>query len=202
MGDYVLESNPALERLIERLGAPGKRPGFEEGSSSRDSRLFQRRGGSKISKRLREGQATVGVQKRPGVARFAEPASVAEDLVVEDDLWAIHEDLQAVDEMVLIDFDEEPAVFAEEIGDDGEDFEEGEEADEVLDIFERADLDEFEESAYEDAEPLDEIDLPAEEDRDDDGTSGETVSTVENAAGDWIFDAFKAWMLEVEEAVA
>jgi hypothetical protein len=202
MGDYVLESNPALERLIERLGAQGKRPAPEESSSWQDSRRFQRRGRSKIPKRIRENPATVGVQKRAEVASLAEPTSMVEELLVEDDLWVIHEDPQAADEMVLVDFDEEPAVFAEELAGDDEGSMDGDEADEVLDVYGPADLDEFGDSAYEDAGALDETDVLLEEDQDDNAVSVQTIGAVEDAAGDWIFDAFKAWMLEVAEAVA
>ena len=138
---------------------------------------------------------------RAEVARFVGPTSIVEELVVEDDLWAIHEDPQAADEIVLVDFDEEPAVFAEELG-DGENSIEGDEADEVLDVYGRADLDEFGEPAYEDADAFDEMDMLLEVDQDEEGVSLQTVSAVEDAAGDWIFDAFKAWMLEVDEAVA
>ena len=202
MGDYVLESNPALGRLIERLGAQGKRPAPEESSSLRDSRRFQRRGRAKIPKRIRENPTTVGAQKRAEVASPAEPPSIVEELVVEDDLWVIHEDPQAADEMVLVDFDEEPAVFAEELGSDCQSITEGDEADEVLDVYGRVDLDEFGESAYGKAAALDEMDVLLEEDQDDNGVSVQTSNAVEDAAGDWIFDAFKAWMLEVAEAVA
>jgi hypothetical protein len=202
MGDYVLESNPALERLIERLGAKGKRPAPQESSSLQDSRRFQRRGRSKVPKRIRENPANVGPQKQAEVASLAEPTSTAEELVVEDDLWVIHEDPQAADEMVLVDFDEEPAVFAEELEGDGESITEGEDADEVLDVYGPADLDEFEESAFEDAGALDETHVLLEEDQDDNAVSVQTIGAVEDAAGDWIFDAFKAWMLEVAEAVA
>jgi hypothetical protein len=202
MGDYVLESNPALGRLIERLGAEGKRPAPEESSSLQDSRRFQRRGRSKVPKRIRENPANVGPQKRAEVESLLEPSSMAEELVVEDDFWVIHEDPQAADEMVLVDFDEEPAVFAEELEGDGEGTMDGDEADEVLDVYGRADLDEFEGSAFEDAAALDEMDVLLEENQDDNRVSDQTSSAVEDAAGDWIFDAFKAWMLEVAEAVA
>jgi hypothetical protein len=202
MGDYVLESNPALGRLIERLGAQGKRPAPEESPSSRDSRRFQRRGRSKIPKRSRENPTTVGARKRAEATSLAEPTSIGEELVVEDDLWVIHEDPQSADEMVLVDFDEEPADFAEELGGDGESTMEGDEADEILDVYGCADLDEFGESAYENAGDLDEMGVLLEEDQDDNPVSVQTISAVEDAAGDWIFDAFKAWMLEVAEAVA
>ncbi len=79
---------------------------------------------------------------------------------------------------------------------------EGDDADEILDVYGRADLGEFGESAYEAADAFDEMDMLLEEDQDDDEVSVQTVSAVEDAAGDWIFDAFKAWMLEVDEAVA
>jgi hypothetical protein len=167
MGDYVLESNPALGRLIERLGAEGKRPGPEKSSSLHDSKRFQRRGRSKIPKRTRENLTTLDTQTRAEVASLVEPTSLVEELVVEDDLEAIHEDPQAADEIVLIDFDEEPAVFADE-----------------------------------DLEAFDEMGMLLEADQEDDGVSVQTVSGVDDAAGDWIFDAFKAWMLEVDQAVA
>ena len=201
MGDYVVESNPALGRLIERLGAQGKRRGPEESASFHDSRRFQQRGRSKTPKRTRENPTTVRAPKRAEVARFVGPTSIVEELVVEDDLRAIYEDPEAAEEIVLVDFDEEPAVFAEELG-DGENFIKGDEADEVLDVYGRADLDEFGESAYEDADAFDEMDMLLELDQDEEGVSLQTVSAVEDAAGDWIFDAFKAWMLEVDEAVA
>jgi hypothetical protein len=201
MGDYVLESNPALGRLIERLGAEGKRPEPEESPRFLDSKRFHRRGRSRTPKRTRENPTTVGTQTRAEVASLVEPTSIVDGLVVEDDLWAIHEDPQAADEIVLVDFDEEPAVFAEELG-DAEYPVEGDEADEVLDVYGRAGLDEFGEPAYEDADAFDEMAILLEEDQDDDGVSVRTVSAVEDAAGDWIFDAFKAWMLEVDAAVA
>jgi hypothetical protein len=46
------------------------------------------------------------------------------------------------------------------------------------------------------------MDVLLEEDHDDNGVSAQTISAVEDTAGDWIFDAFKAWMLEVAEPVA
>jgi hypothetical protein len=200
MGDYVLESNPALGRLIERLGAQGEPPEPQE-SPRLGAKRFHRRGRSKTPKSTRENPTTVGTQTRAEVVRHVEPTSIVERLVVEDDHWAIHEDPPDADEIVLVDFDEEPAVFAEELG-DAEYRVEGDEADEVLDVYGRADLDEFGESAYEDAEALDEMAMLLEEDQDDDGVSIRTVSAVQDEAGDWIFDAFKAWMLEVDEAVA
>ncbi|HEY1445514.1 MAG TPA: hypothetical protein VGF51_11510 [Acidimicrobiales bacterium] len=201
MGDYVLESNPALGRLIERLGAEGKRPGPEKSSSLHDSKRFQRRGRSKIPKRTRENLTTLDTQTRAEVASLVEPTSLVEELVVEDDLEAIHEDPQAADEIVLIDFDEEPAVFAEDPG-DAECRLESDEADEILDVYGRTDLDDIGESADEDLEAFDEMGMLLEADQEDDGVSVQTVSGVDDAAGDWIFDAFKAWMLEVDQAVA
>lgn len=199
MGDYVLDSNPALGRLIERLGAEGNDPG-QESASHHDSWRFQRRGRSKTPKRTRESPTTVGAQKRAELTCFAEPTSMMDELVAEDDLWAIHEDSQG-DEIILLDFDEEPAVFAEDL-DDGEIIVEGDEADEILDVYGPADQDEFEEFAHESAATSDEMDILLDEDLDDDGVSVQAVSAVEDAAGDWIFDAFKAWMLEVDTSVA
>jgi hypothetical protein len=204
MGDYVLESNPALERLIERLGAQGKRPGPEESSRFHGARRFQRRGRSKTPTRTVEDPTTVGARKRAEIAGFVEPTSIVEELVVEDHVLVIHEDRQAAAEIVLVDFDEAPAVFAEERG-DGETLLEGDEADEVLDVYGRADRDERAESGCEDAEASDRMGMLLEEDDEDDedgGASGRTIGAVEDAAGDWIFNAFKAWMLEVDEAIA
>jgi hypothetical protein len=56
--------------------------------------------------------------------------------------------------------------------------------------------------ADEDLEAFDEMGMLLEADQEDDGVSVQTVSGVDDAAGDWIFDAFKAWMLEVDQAVA
>lgn len=197
MGDYVLENNPALERLIERLGAEGP----AESSGSDDSRRFQRRGRSKVPKRNRENPTAAGAQNHADVASFVEPTSSVEELVVEDGLWATHEDPEADDEIVLVDFHEEPAEFADELG-NGEFLVEGDEADELLDVYGRADLDEFGASAYEDAEAFDEMNMLLEEEHGNDADSVQTVSAVEDAAGDWIFDAFKAWMVEADKAVA
>lgn len=195
MGDYVLESNPALERLIERLGAQGKRPGPEESSRFHGARRFQRRGRSKTPQRTVEIPRTGGARTRTEIASFVETTSIVEELVVEDDAWVIHEDPQ------LVDFDEEPAVFAEERG-DGESLLECDEADEVLDVYGRAYLDECGGSGCEDAAAFDQMDLLPEEDEKDGGVSGRTNGAVEDAADDWIFDAFRAWILEVDEAVA
>jgi hypothetical protein len=185
MGDYVLESNPALDRLIERLGAQSRPPEREQSSSLFGSSRYRRRNRAKVSKRVREDPMIV-VEKKPAKnPRVAKAADLTDALAVEDDLRAIHEDSGA-DEMVLVDFDEEPAIFAEEIGDDVDDASRGDEADEILDVYGRADLDEYGEPAYEEAEAFDERSVQA-------------TSAVENEEGDWIIDAFKAWMLKSVE---
>jgi hypothetical protein len=186
MGDYVLESNPALGRLIERLATQSRPPAREQRSSLFDSTRYRRRNRAKVSKRVREDPMIV-VEKKPAKnPRAQKTADPADWLAVEDDLWAIHEDSGA-DDMVLVDFDEEPAVFVEEIGDDGDDAFEGDEADEILDVYGWADLDECGEPVYEDADAFDERSVQA-------------ISAVENEEGDWIIDAFKAWMLKAVEA--
>jgi hypothetical protein len=183
MGDYVLESNPALGRLIERLATQGGPPAHEQSSRLFDSKRNRRRRHAKVSQRVREN-STIVVDKRPAKnPSVAEPADLAHAVAVEHNLWASHEDLRA-DEIVLVDFDEEPAVFPEE--DDGDDTFEGDEADEILDVY-GEDLDAWGEPAYEDAEALDERSL-------------QTVSAVDNEQDDWIIDAFKAWMLAAAEA--
>jgi hypothetical protein len=160
MGDYVLESNPALERLIERQAAQGRPPAHEQSSRSHDSTRNRRRMRTKLSKRIREDPMTVGGKKPAEGASVAEPTDLVDELVAEDDLWAMHEDPQAADELVLVDFDEEPEVFAEEFVDDGDDTFACDEADEILDVYGRADLGEYGESAYENAEAFDEIGDP------------------------------------------
>jgi hypothetical protein len=203
MGDYVLESNPALERLIERLAAPSRPPAHDQTSRLDDSTRNRRRRRSKASKRIREDPMTVGEKKPVESARVAEPEDLDDELVTEDDLWAIHEDPQAADEMVLVGFDEEPEVFAEEFVDDGDDTFECDEADEILDVYGRLDTDEYGESAYEDAEVFGETGVVLEEDQDvdiDDEVSVQASSAAENEEGDWIIDAFKAWMLKAAEA--
>jgi hypothetical protein len=183
MGDYVLESNPALGRLIERLGTQSETPARKQSSSSSDSTRYRRRRRAKASKRVREDPMIVVAKKPAKNARVRKPTRLADALAVEDDLWAIREDSGA-DEMVLVGFDEEPAIFAEEIGD--VDVVKADDADEILDVYGRADLDEYGEPA-EDAGSFDERSVQA-------------ISAVENEEGDWIIDAFKAWMLEAVEA--
>ena len=171
MGDYVLESNPALGRLIERLATESAPPAREKSSHLFDSTRYRRRNRAKASKRAREDPIVVVEKKRAKNPRVARPADPTDALAVEDHLWAIREDSGA-DDMGLVDLDEGPAVFAEEIGGGGGDtFEDG--ADEILDVYGRTDPDEDGESA---------------------------CSAVENEEGDWIIDAFKAWMLKAVEA--
>jgi hypothetical protein len=186
MGDYVLESNPALGRLIERLGTQSETPARKQSSSSSGSTRYRRRRRAKASKRVREDPTIVVAKKPAKSSRVTKPARLADALAVEDDLWALREDSGA-DEMVLVGFDEEPAIFAEEIGDGGDDVFRADEADEILDVYGRADLDEYGEPADEDAESFDERSVQA-------------ISAVQNEEGDWIIDAFKAWMLEAVEA--
>jgi hypothetical protein len=186
MGDYVLESNPALGRLIERLATQSRPPAREQSSSLFDSTRYRRRRRARVSKRVRENPMTVAEKTPAKNPSGAKPVDLADALAIDDDLWAIHEDSGA-DEMVLVDFDEEPAVFAEEIGDDGDDTFEGDEADEILDVYGREDLDEYGEPAYEDAEAFEK-------------TSVQAISAVENEEDDWIIDAFRAWMLKAVEA--
>jgi hypothetical protein len=109
----------------------------------------------------------------------ANPAATAEETALDESLWAIHEDAPADDELVLVDFDEEAEVFAEDPGDQRED--EAYEADDFLEVYEREELDNNEPAAY------------------DDGVRVDVVG-VENDRGDWILDAFKNWMLESAEA--
>jgi hypothetical protein len=186
MGDYVLESNPALSRLIERHATQSGPAAREQSSRLFDATRYRRRRRADASKRVREDPMVV-VEKKPAKKpRIEKPADLADALAVEDELWAILDDSGA-DEMVLVGFDEEPAVFAEGVGDDGEDTFRGDEADEILNVYGRADLDEYGGPAHEDAESFDEGSVPA-------------IRAVENEEGDWIIDAFKDWMLKTAEA--
>jgi hypothetical protein len=188
MGDYVLESNPALERLIERLGEQGKPSPSEDGSSSNDysTRFRWRRrpiAPAADHRGIPRGNLSAAGANDPAErATAAVPTAVAKEVVFEDNLWAIHNEPQAAEEMVLVDFDEEPEVFAEDLRDHGEDENDAYEADEILEIYELEELHDYDETAYEHDE------LPVE------------VVDVENEGGDWILDAFKAWMLETAEA--
>jgi hypothetical protein len=119
MGDYVVESNPALERLIERHRAQGNpQPRKERSNSNGDAKRSRWRRRSKVH-----------------TADPAKCATVADPEVFEDDLWVIPEDPRS-DELVLVGFDEEPEVFDEDPEDLDEDQDEADEADEVLDVYE------------------------------------------------------------------
>jgi hypothetical protein len=187
MGDYVLEGNPALDHLFERLGAPDEAPRpAESASSDVCTKGFLRRRRSTVRTTddpevLRGDPTPADAVDSAERATVAEPANIADEepVFVEDDLWAIHEDTQPTDEMLLVDFDEEPEVFDEEPvdqdeGDDGDE-------DEILDIYEGEDLDYDDEAADEDELPV------------------TVAGASEGEGGDWIFDAFEVWMLEAVE---
>ena len=193
MSDHVLEDNPALERLIERLGAPGELPPREESSASTEHAKRSRRGRrSKIRAADRreslDGEPMAGGAEHrteehpraPVDMTDGEPAIVA-------NRWASHDDPQPTDEMLLVDFDEEPEVFDEDPGyPDGDraadEADEADDADEILDIFEDEDWDSYEDEDWgRDAVVDPGADVIAE-----DGHEG----------GDWIFEAFEAWRLE------
>ena len=190
MGDYVLESNPALERLIERFGAHGEPPPSEEGSSSNGSGKRSWRGrrsnvhAPELPGVFEDAPTAASAKDRTERATAGLLAAVAEEdpAVVEHDLWAIREDLQSADELLLVDFDEEPAVFDEDpdLDDDGAD-----EADEILDLYEDEDLDD---EQYGD------------EDRGIVDRGAEILDDKREERGDWIFRAFEAWMLDAGEA--
>lgn len=187
MGDYVLDSNPALERLIERLGAQGKPPLPEERSSSNGyATLFRRRKRSKVhpvdDPGIRGGSSSpAGLNDPVEGARVATPAATAQEVALHENLRAIHEDTQADDELVLVDFDEAAEVFAEDPGGQRADESDAYEADDLLEVYEREELDNSDETLYDDEMPVE-------------------VLGVENDRRDWILDAFKTWMLESAEA--
>ena len=195
MGDYVLESNPALERLIERDRAQDVPPPPEEGSSSRGHANRFWRGRRSTAHPVDHPEVLRGDPSAGGATSPAErttveePPIVAEEAaVVEDDLWAIHKDLQPPDEMVLVDFDEEPEVFDEDPGNYGED-EEADEADEVLDVYEDADWDDEDEEEDVNDEVLSEV-MDA---------GADVLEENRHVGSDWIFDAFEAWKVEIIE---
>ena len=199
MGDYVLESNPALERLIERHRAQGVPPPPAESPRSRGHTKRSRRGKRSKAEVADHPEVLLGDSGTSGTTGLAErttdssPRDITEEdaRVVEGNIWAIDEDSQAADEMLLIDFDEEPEVFDEDLAGSDED-EDDDEADEVLDLYEEFELD----------------DEDQEEDVNDHVHAEFVVAGAEVADGnglggrDWIFDAFEAWKLEVVEAAA
>jgi hypothetical protein len=214
MGDYVLESNPALERLIERLRAQGEPPPHEE-SSKGNAKRWRLGGRSKAhaadqSEIFRGNPTAAGAEDPAEHATVAESAAIAEQepAVVGDDLWAIQEDPQPGDEMVLVDFDEEPEVFDEDFGDCDEDGDEAEadEEDEFLDLYEPEEPDEEEVDdevpvkvvhAFEDEEP--DHKQIADEDRELVAKSTEVLDENRHEAGAWILDAFDLWKLGAVE---
>jgi hypothetical protein len=186
MGDYVLDSNPALERLIERLGAKDKPPPPEERSGSHGySTLFRRRRRPTVhavdSPGIGGGNPSpAGVNDPADRAKVAK-APTAEEAAFDENLRAIREDFPADDELVLVDFDEDAELFAEDPEDQREDENEADAADAFLEVYEREEPNPDENAAY------------------DDGVRVDVVG-VENDRGDWILDAFKNWMLESAEA--
>jgi hypothetical protein len=188
MGDYVLESNPALERLIERLCAPGEPPLGEASSNSNEhARRFRRGRHSKVHAaghpELLRGDPTAGDATETADRHLGSPSTIAEEEpAVLGNFWAIHEDPQPTDEMVLVDFDEEPEVFDEDPGEYERDRDETDDADEILDVYEDEDEDEDEE--WNNETILDEGAEVLDEDR--------------HEVGDWIFEAFEVWRLEYD----
>jgi hypothetical protein len=182
MGDYVLESNPALERLIERLRAPGEPPLAEASSNSNEHAKRSRRGRrSKVhaagQPEILRGAPTAGDAKDSADQHPGSPSTITEEEpAVLENFWPIHEDPQPSDEMLLVDFDEEPEVFDEDPGDYDKDRDETDEADEILDV-------------YEDEEWNEETIV-------DEGA--EVLDADRHAVGDWIFEAFEVWRLEYD----
>ncbi len=150
--------------MIENCGAQGKSLPPDRSSRPNDNP-------TRFGRRRR----SAGAKHRDKRSRAAEQAEVAAPDVSEDDLWTVDEESDALDEILLIDFDEEPEILDEISSDSGEDDHEPDEADEFLDIYDLEELDD-EDCAN---------DVPGELD----GSSEEGGST-------WILEAFKAWMLE------
>jgi hypothetical protein len=183
MSDYVLESNPALERLIERLHAPGEPSPPEESSVSKEhGKRFRRARRSKGEEADRQellgvDSPAAGAWDRADQGPNSPAGIFQEEPAVDESVWTIHEDPEPPDEMLLVDFNEEPEVFDEIPEEDDGDPDEADDLDEVLDIYEDEEWD-FDTILDEDAESLDE-----------DG----------NEDGDWIFEAFEAWRLEYDD---
>jgi hypothetical protein len=203
MGDYVLEGNPALERLFERLRAPDEPPPLEESSSSECGAKRSLRGRrSKVHAadhpEVLRGDLTAGVQDPAERATVADPEAITEEVpVVVDDLWVIHEDPPSSDEMILIDFDEEPEVFDEDLGEFDDDAAEDED-DEILDVYEGEESDDEGEAADED-EVFDEEDAVLAKDDEgvvDDEVPVRVAGAFKGDGGDWILGAFEVWMHE------
>jgi hypothetical protein len=160
MDNDVLESTPAFERLVERLGAKGEPPPSEESWSGHAKRFRPgRRSTVQASdpEVLRERRSADGARAPGELATVAEPATIVEEEpeVGEDD--ADYEDPRPSDEMILVDVDEEPRVFDE----DPEDYDEEDEADDsdaVLDFCGGEEPDGEDETADEHKEVFDEED--------------------------------------------
>ncbi len=182
MGDYVLESKLALERLIERLRAPGEPPLAEVSPNSNERAKRSRRGRrSQVHAaghpELLHGGPTDGDAKDSADQHPGSPSTTAEEeTAVLENFWAIHEDPYPTDEMVLVDFDEEPEVFDEDPGDYDKNRDQTDEADEILDV-------------YEDEDWNNETIV-------DEGT--EVLDEDHHEVGDWIFEAFEVWRLEYD----
>ena len=164
MVDYVLESNPALERLIERLGASGETeadtPSTEEGA--RSNGRAQRSGRQRWRKAHpfdpvvpREASTADMPKTAPGeIATVTEHAGHLEDEQGveqgggQDEPTAILEHSQPTEDLVLVGFHEDPEIFDEDPQDEDEI---DDEDDEIIDIYGLEEPDD-------DDEPVDEID--------------------------------------------
>ena len=181
MVDYVLESNPALERLIERLGASGETeadtPSTEDSASSNGH--TQRSGRQRWRKAHpfdpvvpREASTADMPKTAPGeIDTVTEHAGHLEDEQGveqgggQDEPTAILEHSQPTEDLVLVGFHEDPEIFDEDPQDEDEI---DDEDDEIIDIYGL-------EEPEDDDEPVDEIDEDDEildiyglENRDDD----------------------------------
>jgi hypothetical protein len=217
MVDYVLESNPALERLIERLHVQEELSQLETVPSA-ETKRFRRRRRSKVhAGECHEQRPADPVPEEASAADHRIAADAVADAeeahpVVTLTPRLVHPYLQPDEELVLVGFDEEPALFDEPTDvpthDDAEDLE-------FLDLFGDQDVD-AEDGESGEVIHFDHIETSGEpdcssDDETDRADKGELVGDEgENRLvddlpreGSWILSAFEAWRLvEVGGATA
>lgn len=162
MGDYVLESNPALERLMERCRSQSEPPPPEQDPRPNGAAKRSRRGRrSKVHPASHPvpppADPTPGGEEDPAERVIAAERAVA----AEDDRAPVGVDPGIIpDEMILVDFDEEPEIIDEDLWESDEDNDEADETDEILDVYEDEEWDGEKDAACEDEEAFaEEVDV-------------------------------------------
>jgi hypothetical protein len=219
MDDYVLESNPALERLTGRHRANGDPPPSDD-SVSGHAKHARREWRSAVHAAdleiLREGPSADGAKAASGNTTITMQAVVVEESGdCENDLWAVYEDTRSSDEVVLVHLDEDPEVFDEDPEYYYDDEDEVDEPDEILELHESDEPDDEDETADEHEEVFDEEDLVFDGDEADDADDELSVEAVGatqddepdserfvDEVVDWILNALEDLNLEADDDAA